>query len=175
MVRRLEQPDRLGRPDVAWTAWCLRLPDDGAGALPLLRGMILNDDKSSTYKLGLRLAPDMFALAHQVQVASDTAKGCVARLTGLQPPSYPDTEATLPELKERIDGREDKPVTIRLQDRPLIFSGRDYLLRFALPNFFFDLRTAYDILREQGVPLGKPDFLGELPASSAASGEARPA
>ena len=53
MVRRLEQPDRLGRPAVAWTAWCLRLPDDGAGALPLLRGVILNDDKSSTYKLGL--------------------------------------------------------------------------------------------------------------------------
>ena len=53
VVRRLEQPDRLGRAEVAWTAWCLRLPDDGAGALPLLRGVILNDDKSSTYKLGL--------------------------------------------------------------------------------------------------------------------------
>ena len=136
-----------------------------------------------------RLAPDMFALARQVQIASDTAKGCAARLAGLQPPRYPDTEATFPELKERItktlrflegfgperiDGREDEPVTIRLRDRPFTFSGRDYLLRFALPNFYFHLTTAYDILRQQGVALGKPDFLGELPAS-ASPDEARPA
>ena len=136
-----------------------------------------------------RLAPDMFALARQVQIASDTAKGCAARLAGLQPPSYPDTETSFPELKERIaktlaflegfgperiDGREDELVTIRLRDRPFTFSGRDYLLRFALPNFYFHVTTAYDILRQQGVALGKPDFLGELPASASPE-EAGPA
>jgi hypothetical protein len=136
-----------------------------------------------------RLAPDMFALARQVQIASDTAKGCAARLAGLQPPSYPDTEASFPELKERIaktlhfledfgperiDGREDDAVTIRLRDQTFTFSGRDYLLRFALPNFYFHVTTAYDILRQQGVALGKRDFLGDLPAS-ASRDEARPA
>jgi uncharacterized protein len=135
-----------------------------------------------------RLAPDMFALARQVQVASDTAKGCAARLAGLQLPGYPDTEASFPELKERIaktlrflegfgperiDGREDEPVTIQRRDQPFTFSGRDYLLRFALPNFYFHLTTAYDILRQQGVALGKRDFLGDLPAS-ASRDEARP-
>ena len=136
-----------------------------------------------------RLAPDMFALSRQVQIASDTAKGCAARLAGMQPPGYPDTEASFPELQERIaktlrflegfgperiDGREDEPVTIRLRDRPFTFSGRDYLLRFALPNFYFHLTTAYDILRQRGVALGKPDFLGELPAGASPE-EAGPA
>jgi hypothetical protein len=132
-----------------------------------------------------RLAPDMFALARQVQIATDTANGCAARLAGREPPSYPDTEATFPELKERIaktlrylgevgperiDGREDEPVTLRLRNQPLTFSGRDYLLRFALPNFYFHVTTAYDILRHQGVPVGKFDYLGELPGKPAPEG-----
>jgi hypothetical protein len=124
-----------------------------------------------------RLAPDMFALARQVQIATDTAKGCAARLASREPPGYPDTEATFPELKERIaktvrflgeigpervDGREDEPVTIKLRNQPLTFSGRDYLLRFALPNFYFHVTTAYDILRHRGVPLSKLDYLGAV-------------
>jgi hypothetical protein len=123
-----------------------------------------------------RLAPDMFPLARQVQSASDAAKACAARLAGLQPPSFPDTETTFPELQERIaktiafvetvgagqiDGGEDRPITLTLRGSPVAFTGRTYLFQFALPNFFFHVTTAYAVLRHKGVPLGKMDYLGE--------------
>lgn len=122
-----------------------------------------------------RLAPDMFALARQVQIASDTAKGCVARLAGAEVPSYPDTEATFPELRERIartlafvrgftaqqiDGAEERTVTLKLRGDEVKLRGEDYLLKLAIPNFFFHVTTAYDILRHNGVELGKTDYLG---------------
>ncbi|MFA5898898.1 MAG: DUF1993 domain-containing protein [Hyphomicrobium sp.] len=122
-----------------------------------------------------RLAPDMFPLARQVQMVSDHAKGCPARLAGVPVPSFPDTEKTLPELKariaqtldfiatltpEQIDGSEARAVSLKAGPRELSFTGQDYLVFFALPNFYFHAATAYDILRHNGVPVGKLDFLG---------------
>ncbi len=120
-----------------------------------------------------RLFPDMLPLVRQVQIASDTAKGAGARLAQVDVPSYPDTEATFAELQARIAktvaflrgldatrfaGSEDRTITLKL-DRERTFSGRDYLLNFALPNFFFHVTTAYAILRHNGVEIGKPDYL----------------
>ena len=123
-----------------------------------------------------RLYPDMFALARQVQTATDTAKGCAARLAGKEIPKYEDNEATFPELAarirktvafldtfkpEQIDGMEDKSITLKLRGGDLSFTGMSYLLHFALPNFYFHVTTAYDILRHNGVEVGKMDFLGK--------------
>lgn len=126
-----------------------------------------------TVLLQARLFPDMFPLARQVQIASDSAKGCGARLAQVDVPSYPDTETTFPELQARIAktvaflrsldakrfaGSEDRAITLKL-DRERTFSGRDYLLGFVLPNFFFHVTTAYAILRHNGVEIGKMDYL----------------
>jgi uncharacterized protein len=122
-----------------------------------------------------RLAPDMHPLSRQVQIASDIAKGGVARLAGVEPPSYADTEASFPELKERIaktvafldgfkadqvDGSEDRQIKLTFPGGEMNFSGRDYLFNFVLPNVFFHVTTAYAILRHNGVAIGKRDFLG---------------
>jgi len=122
-----------------------------------------------------RLYPDMFALARQVQVACDTAKGAVARLAGVDVPKHEDTEQSIAELKARIDktiafidgvkpaqidGSEDKDLTIKLGPREVNWKGMQYLLGFALPNFYFHATTAYDILRHNGVELAKRDFIG---------------
>lgn len=124
-----------------------------------------------------RLAPDMFPLARQVQIATDTAKGCAARLAGIDIPSYADTEATFPELQERIaktqaflktvtaeqiNGSEDRTVTIKLRGNDMPFLGLPYLTGFVLPNLFFHATTAYAILRHNGVELGKADYLGGM-------------
>ena len=123
-----------------------------------------------------RLYPDMFALARQVQIASDTAKGCAARLSGSEIPKYEDNEATFPELAtriektiafldtfkpEQIDGTEEKSITIKLRSGDLNFTGLSYVLNFALPNFYFHITTAYNILRHNGIEVGKNDFLGK--------------
>jgi len=124
-----------------------------------------------------RLAPDMFALGRQVQIAADAAKGCAARLAGAEVPSYPDTETTFPELQARvaktiafvrgfsaaqIDGSEDRSVTLKMRGEEVKFRGQDYLFKLALPNLYFHITTAYDILRHNGVELGKADYLGKL-------------
>ncbi|MGE3623101.1 MAG: DUF1993 family protein [Bdellovibrionales bacterium] len=123
-----------------------------------------------------RLAPDMFPLSRQVQIATDGVKGCAARLAGIEIPSYPDTETTFPELQariartlsfiesvkpDRIDGSEDKPIHLKVGPRELSFTGQPYLLNFVLPNLFFHITAAYAILRHNGVDLGKMDFLGK--------------
>jgi hypothetical protein len=125
--------------------------------------------------INARLAPDMFPLARQVQSVSDAAKGCAARLAGIEVPSYPDTETTFPELQERlaktvkflesiepeqIDGSEEREVVLKMRSGEMRFTGQAYLLSFVLPNFFFHMTTAYDILRHNGVEIGKMDFLG---------------
>lgn len=123
-----------------------------------------------------RLAPDMFNLAKQVQIATDMAKGCVARLAGEEPPKYEDNETALDELIARvnktiafvktfkpaqIDGSEDKQIVLQMRTGPLEFRGLPYLLHFAYPNFYFHVTTAYDLLRHNGVEVGKMDFLGK--------------
>jgi hypothetical protein len=125
--------------------------------------------------INARLAPDMFALARQVQIASDAAKGCVARLAGAEVPSYPDTETTFPELEARIaktiafvkaftaaqiDGSEERTCILKIRGEDMKFRGQDYLFKLSIPNFFFHVTTAYDILRHNGVELGKMDYLG---------------
>ncbi|AYF86310.1 DUF1993 family protein [Pseudomonas sp. JS3066] len=122
-----------------------------------------------------RLAPDMYALARQVQIASDMAKGCAARLAGVEVPSWADTETTFEELQSRIaktqefikgidaaklEGSEDRTVVLKMRTGDISFSGRDYLLGFALPNFYFHITTTYAILRHNGVDVGKLDYLG---------------
>jgi hypothetical protein len=122
-----------------------------------------------------RLYPDMFALARQVQIACDNAKGAVARLAGVEAPKHEDSEQTLAELKARIaktiafietltpaqiDGSEDKDIALKLGPREVQWKGMQYLLGFALPNFYFHVVTAYDILRHNGVELAKRDYIG---------------
>ena len=122
-----------------------------------------------------RLAPDMYTLAGQVQRASDTSKGCAARLAGIAPPSFPDEEKTFADLQaridktiaflqsvkpEQIDGSEAKPIEFKAGPTTLKFTGESYLVGFVIPNFFFHVTTAYDILRHKGVALGKLDYLG---------------
>lgn len=121
-----------------------------------------------------RLAPDMADLARQIQYASDAAKGGAARLAGHEPPSFPDGDTTFAQMKDRIaktiafvetvdrgqvDGQEDRVIEIKLPGRTLTFNGADFLLGFSLPNFLFHVTTAYDLLRAQGVPLAKMDYL----------------
>jgi hypothetical protein len=125
--------------------------------------------------LQARLAPDMYPLIGQVQAASDASKLCTARLAGIAPPSFPDTETTLEQLHERIAKTQafirsvtpeqyaanaGNSVTMKTPKQELTFTQQDYLLNVALPNFYFHLTTAYDILRHKGAPIGKLDFLG---------------
>ncbi len=126
--------------------------------------------------LELRLAPDQFALARQVQTACDTAKLSAARLTGTEAPSHPDTEKTIDELRARVrtviaylDGfsaRDFEGADTRVISTPRwegkVMTGADYFREHALPNFFFHLTHTYAILRHRGVPLGKRDYLGAV-------------
>ncbi|MDH2435052.1 DUF1993 domain-containing protein [Pokkaliibacter sp. MBI-7] len=124
-----------------------------------------------------RLAPDMLPLSAQIQILSDSAKGCAARLAGVEVPSFADAEVTFDDLQERIektltfiqgiaaadvDGSEDHTVVLKIGGRELSFSGKSYLLNFAMPNFYFHLTTAYAILRHNGVDIGKRDYLGDI-------------
>ena len=121
-----------------------------------------------------RLAPDMFDLARQVQIAADMAKGCAARLTGAEPPKFDDNEATIAELRARIkktldyigsvdkkgfEGSETRDIVLAMRDRTLEFKGKEYLNGWVLPNFYFHVTTTYAILRHNGLELGKMDFL----------------
>lgn len=131
-------------------------------------------DKPLSDYLEARLAPDMHPLTRQIQMASDGAKGGAARLAGLAPPAMEDTETTLPELKDRlartiafvesvqrdqVDGQEDRVIELKFPNRTMTFVARDFLVQFSLPNFLFHVVTAYGLLRGQGVPLGKLDYL----------------
>jgi hypothetical protein len=131
--------------------------------------------------LTMRLRPDMFAFVRQTQVFCDHAKNAPVRLAGLQAPKFEDNEASLDDIKARIKktldvlaGLDAKSIDAGGQ-REIIFpvgpnnakmQGANYLVHFALPNFYFHLTTAYDILRYAGVPIGKRDFLGLVPGFS---------
>lgn len=125
--------------------------------------------------LSNRLIEDMHPLSKQVQIACDSAKLCTARLSGIEGPVNEDTETTIAELKARIastlefigsvpreaiDGQEDREVVLKFPGGEWPFKGQAYVIGFALPNFFFHLTTAYGLLRQAGVPIGKRDFLG---------------
>ena len=127
--------------------------------------------------LAARLAPDMLPFTRQIQIASDNAKGCIARLAGVEIPKYEDNEATIDELRERIrktidyvqsvpadkiNGSEERDITVPRRDGPMIVKGEPYLKNFVLPNFFFHVTTTYALLRHNGVDLGKSDYLGPL-------------
>lgn len=151
-----------------------------AGMLTTMQGWL---DKAAAQGdeaalLGARLAPDMHPLPRQFQIASDGAKGMVARLAGIDAPSMPDTEATFADLKARCDKtiafvQSVDPAAIEAgADREIVltfpngggmrFDGITFLTGFALPNFYFHATTAYAILRAHGVGLGKVDYLASL-------------
>ena len=121
-----------------------------------------------------RLAPDMFPLARQVQIATDIVKGGVSRLAAVEVPSYADTETTFEELQARVaktiaylktfdakkvDGSEDRKISLKVGGNELNFDGQSYLLGFVIPNFYFHITTTYGILRHNGLDIGKKDFL----------------
>jgi hypothetical protein len=125
--------------------------------------------------LASRLYPDMLPLTRQIQIASDAAKFCAARLAGVESPSFADTETTFDEFDARIektiafvkqidaaqiDGSEERIVQLKLPSGTIELKGTSYLLDFALPNFYFHFTTAYAILRHNGIEIGKFDFLG---------------
>jgi hypothetical protein len=125
--------------------------------------------------LASRLAPDMLPLTRQVQIAADLAKNSVARLAGQEPPRFEDTETTIEELRARLartidvlkrmptgafEGAETRDIKLPAGERTLEFKGLDFLQRWAIPNVFFHVTTAYNILRHNGVDLGKRDFIG---------------
>jgi uncharacterized protein len=125
--------------------------------------------------LGLRLAPDMLPFTRQIQICTDGAKGCVARLAGLEVPKWEDNEATFDELRARIrktidyvqsvpaakiDGSEAREIVLQMRQGEVRFGGEAYLKHFVLPNFYFHATTTYALLRHAGVELGKKDFLG---------------
>ncbi|HYM36090.1 MAG TPA: DUF1993 domain-containing protein [Steroidobacteraceae bacterium] len=157
-------------------------------SVPVFKQMLGNLDaildKAKTYAearkidpnalLTARLAPDMFHLIRQIQVASDQAKGCAARLAGIDPPKYEDNEKTFDELKERlaktiafldsikpqqIDGSEERKIVLTLGGQERSFSGLDYLLGYGTPNVYFHVTAAYMILRHNGLEIGKRDYL----------------
>ena len=125
--------------------------------------------------LNARLAPDMYALTRQVQIATDMSKGAAARLAGVDIPKYEDDETTFADLQARItktvafidgikpaqlEGSENRDIVITVRNTNLEFKGQAYLLNWVNPNVYFHVATAYNILRHNGVELGKLDFLG---------------
>jgi uncharacterized protein len=156
--------------------------------VPMLRSLSELLDRAAAYAktkqfeptvlVNARLAPDMFTLAKQVQFACIHAEDATARLTGQQAPTRENTEQTLAELQARIastlayveqtspaafEGADTRPITIALQGNLVLnLNGAQLLTRWSLPNFYFHLVTAYDILRHNGVAIGKPDYMSQL-------------
>ncbi len=156
---------------------CNRMLTNLVGILEKGAAHCRENDIDETVLVGARLFPDMFPLARQVQIASDIAKRGGARLAGLEPETVEDREKTFDELIERvrnviafletlkpeqIEGSEDRFVTFRLRGADVTMPGQVFLLNFVLPNVYFHITTAYDILRHNGVVLGKPDYLGQF-------------
>ena len=129
-----------------------------------------------------RLADDMHPLPRQIHLASDAAKGGAARLARVDAPSMPDVETTIPELKQRIaktiafletikpeqvNGDEERTIELKFPNRTMTFTAKDFLFTFSMPNFLFHVTTAYALLRNKGVPLGKMDYLAGAQAQPA--------
>jgi len=133
--------------------------------------------KTEESLLTAALAADMYPLVRQVQISTDMAKRAVARLAEIEAPVMEDTETTIAELQARIqatiafmqgisddqlDGDDERPIVVMAREHELRFTARSYVYKFATPNFYFHFTTAYDILRQAGVPLGKRDFVGQI-------------
>ena len=146
-----------------------------AGCMKKAQTLYAENKYDEATLLSYRFYPDMFSFARQVQAATDHARNCTALLAGVEAPKYEMNEKSIAELiarvektvawlktvkPEQIDGSEEKPVTIKMADRELNFKGLELLLNRSLPNFYFHCTTAYDILRHNGVELGKRDFMG---------------
>ena len=146
-----------------------------AGCLKKAQALYAEKKFDEASLLHYRFYPDMFTFARQVQAMADHAKNCTAMLAGMEAPKYEDNEKSLAELIARIektieflktvkpaqiDGTEEKPITIKMRDRELNMKGVELVLNRSLPNFYFHATTAYDILRHNGVELGKRDFMG---------------
>jgi hypothetical protein len=146
-----------------------------AGCMKKAQALYAEKKYDEATLLSYRFYPDMFSFTRQVQAATDHAKNCTALLAGVEAPKYEDNEKSLAELiarvektvawlntvkQEQIDGTEGKAVTVKMRDRELNFKGLELLLNRSLPNFYFHATTAYDILRHNGVELGKRDFMG---------------
>lgn len=146
-----------------------------AGCLKKAQALYAEKKYDESTLLGYRFYPDMFNFARQVQAASDHAKNCTALLAGVEAPKYEDNEKSLGDLlarvektvawlntvkPEQVDGSEGKSVTVKMRDREMNYKGLDLLLNRSLPNFYFHATTAYDIMRHNGVEIGKRDFMG---------------
>ncbi len=160
-------------------------------SVPRLAGMLRNldailakaQDHAAARKidpvvlLSARLFPDMLPLTKQVQIATDHAKGAAARLAGVEVPRFEDTEQSFDELRARlartitfvesftaaqINGSEEREINLKVGGREMAFKGLEYLVGFAIPNFYFHVVTAYNILRHNGVEIGKRDYMGVL-------------
>lgn len=146
-----------------------------AGCLKKAQALYAEKKYDEATLVSYRFYPDMFHFARQVQAATDHAKGCAALLAGLEAPKYEDNERSLADLIARvektiaylntiqpvqIEGAEEKAIMVKMRDRELTYKGLDLLLKRSLPNFFFHCTTAYDILRHNGVEIGKRDFMG---------------
>lgn len=136
--------------------------------------------QETTFMQG-RLYPNMRPFVFQIQVACDTAKGAAARLAGQEVPAWPDDEKSFDDVRNRINktityldgfkptdftGTEDRQIELKLGSTQMIFSGREYISGFVLPNFYFHMVTAYDILRHFGVDIGKREYLAGLQPST---------
>jgi len=125
--------------------------------------------------LETKLIADMRGLVYQIQRVSDTAKGLAVRVGGIENVVWEDNETTFPDMQERIkktidflegvdpksfEGKEDAEVVMKTQSGERKFKGQDYVIKFAIPNFYFHFVTAYALLRKEGVPIGKSDYLG---------------
>ena len=146
-----------------------------AGCMKKAQALYAEKKYDESTLLGYRFYPDMFSFARQVQAATDHARNCTALLAGLEAPKYEDNEKSLAELIARVektiaylntvkpgqvDGSEGKTVTVKMRDREISFTGLELLLNRSMPNFYFHTTTAYDIIRHNGVEIGKRDFMG---------------
>ena len=146
-------------------SWLLQKAEASATARKIDPAVLLNS----------RLAPDMFPLTRQVQIAGDIAKNAISRLAGVEPPRFEDTETTIEQLRARIartidyiksipasafEGSETRDIKVPAGDKTLEFKGLDFVQSWLIPHVFFHVTTAYNILRHNGVELGKSDYIG---------------
>ncbi|MBI3918538.1 MAG: DUF1993 domain-containing protein [Betaproteobacteria bacterium] len=146
-----------------------------AGCMKKAQALYAEKKYDEATLLSYRFYPDMFSFTRQIQAMTDHARNCAALLAGVEAPKYEDNEKSLADLVARVektvaflntvkpgqvDGTEEKPVTVKMRDRELNLKGQELLLNRSLPNFYFHATTAYDIMRHNGVELGKRDFMG---------------